>query len=47
MDRRPGAFLGVVFDRPTSPGNIGTLVRSADAFGAAGVIDHRARGRRL
>jgi tRNA G18 (ribose-2'-O)-methylase SpoU len=31
-------FLGVVFDRPTSPGNIGTLVRSADAFGAAGVI---------
>jgi tRNA G18 (ribose-2'-O)-methylase SpoU len=33
-----GAFLGVVFDRPTSPGNIGTLVRSADAFGAAGVL---------
>ena len=32
------AFLGVVFDRPTSPGNIGTLVRSADAFGAAGVV---------
>jgi tRNA G18 (ribose-2'-O)-methylase SpoU len=32
------AFLGVLFDRPTSPGNIGTLVRSADAFGAAGVI---------
>jgi TrmH family RNA methyltransferase len=31
-------FLGVVFDRPTSPGNIGTLVRSADAFGASGVI---------
>ncbi|BCJ61954.1 TrmH family RNA methyltransferase [Micromonospora endophytica] len=28
----------VVFDRPTSPGNIGTLVRSADAFGASGVI---------
>ena len=22
----------VVFDRPTSPGNIGTLARSADAF---------------
>lgn len=31
-------FLGVVFDRPASPGNIGTLVRSADAFGASGVI---------
>jgi tRNA G18 (ribose-2'-O)-methylase SpoU len=32
------AFLAVVFDRPASPGNLGTLVRSADAFGAAGVI---------
>lgn len=31
-------FLGVVFDRPVSPGNIGTLVRSADSFGAAGVV---------
>lgn len=31
-------FLGVAFDRPSSPGNIGTLVRSADAFGAAGVV---------
>jgi TrmH family RNA methyltransferase len=31
-------FLGIVFDRPASPGNIGTLVRSADAFGASGVI---------
>ncbi len=31
-------FLGMVFDRPSVPGNIGTLVRSADAFGAAGVI---------
>jgi TrmH family RNA methyltransferase len=31
-------FLGVVLDRPASPGNIGTVVRSADAFGAAGVI---------
>nr|WP_243715449.1 TrmH family RNA methyltransferase [Micromonospora sp. KC207] len=27
-----------MFDRPTSPGNIGTLVRSAEAFGASGVI---------
>jgi tRNA G18 (ribose-2'-O)-methylase SpoU len=32
------AMLTAVFDRPTSPGNIGTLVRSADAFGASGVI---------
>ncbi|PAZ14199.1 rRNA methyltransferase [Streptomyces sp. SA15] len=31
-------FLGVVFDRPTTPGNIGTLIRSADAFGASGLI---------
>lgn len=31
-------LLAVVFDRPTSPGNIGTLVRSADAFGASGVL---------
>jgi tRNA G18 (ribose-2'-O)-methylase SpoU len=35
----PGhGFLGVVFDRPAGPGNIGTLLRSADAFGAGGVI---------
>lgn len=31
-------MLVIVFDRPTSPGNIGTLIRSADAFGASGVI---------
>jgi 23S rRNA (uridine2479-2'-O)-methyltransferase len=31
-------FLGVVFDRPASPGNIGSIIRSADAFGADGVI---------
>jgi 23S rRNA (uridine2479-2'-O)-methyltransferase len=31
-------FLGVAFDRPSSPGNVGTVIRSADAFGAAGVI---------
>jgi TrmH family RNA methyltransferase len=30
--------LVVVFDRPTSPGNLGMLIRSADAFGASGVI---------
>ncbi len=28
----------VVFDRPSSPGNIGTLIRSADAFGGSSVI---------
>jgi TrmH family RNA methyltransferase len=31
-------MLAVLFDRPTTPGNIGTLIRSADAFGANGVI---------
>lgn len=30
--------LVVVLDRVASPGNLGTLIRSADAFGAAGVI---------
>jgi 23S rRNA (uridine2479-2'-O)-methyltransferase len=33
----PG-MLTVVLDRPASPGNIGTLIRSADAFGASGVV---------
>ncbi|WP_459547143.1 TrmH family RNA methyltransferase [Nocardia sp. X0981] len=28
----------VVFDRPNSPGNLGTLIRSADAFGASAVV---------
>lgn len=31
-------MLIVVFDRPTTPGNIGTLIRSADALGASGVV---------
>jgi TrmH family RNA methyltransferase len=31
-------FLGVLFDRPTGPGNIGSIIRSADAFGAHGLI---------
>ncbi|MTV24197.1 RNA methyltransferase [Nitriliruptoraceae bacterium ZYF776] len=34
---RPDALV-VVFDRPSSPGNLGTLLRSADAFGADGVV---------
>lgn len=34
---RPGAPV-VVFDRPSGPGNIGTLVRSADALGGSGLI---------
>lgn len=33
----PG-FLGVVFDRPSSPGNIGTVIRSVDAFDGSAVI---------
>lgn len=32
------AFLGLVFDRPASPGNLGSIIRSADAFGADGVL---------
>ncbi|MDQ3855687.1 MAG: RNA methyltransferase [Chloroflexota bacterium] len=31
-------LLVVVFDRPTSPGNLGTLIRSSDALGAHGLI---------
>ena len=40
LDRIPvgPAFLGVALDRPASPGNVGSIIRSADAFGADGVI---------
>jgi tRNA G18 (ribose-2'-O)-methylase SpoU len=31
-------LLSVVFDRPASPGNIGSLIRSADALGGSGVV---------
>ncbi|GLI01266.1 TrmH family RNA methyltransferase [Phytohabitans aurantiacus] len=31
-------MLIVAFDRPSTPGNVGTLIRSADAFGASGVV---------
>jgi tRNA G18 (ribose-2'-O)-methylase SpoU len=31
-------FLAIVLDRPANPGNIGSIVRSADAFGADGVV---------
>jgi TrmH family RNA methyltransferase len=30
--------LVVVFDRPSSPGNLGTLIRSCDALGVDGLI---------
>ena len=36
--RRADAPLLVLCDRPTSPGNLGTIIRSADAFGACGVL---------
>jgi TrmH family RNA methyltransferase len=35
---RTSPLLAVAFDRPASPGNIGTIVRSADAFGVHGLI---------
>jgi tRNA G18 (ribose-2'-O)-methylase SpoU len=34
---KPGMVV-VVVDRPASPGNLGTIIRSCDAFGANGVI---------
>ncbi len=38
LDRLDPTGLTVVFDRPTQPGNLGTLARSADAFGATGLV---------
>ncbi|WP_229929060.1 RNA methyltransferase [Kitasatospora xanthocidica] len=38
LQRADDSFLGVLFDRPTNPGNIGSIIRSADAFGAHGLI---------
>jgi TrmH family RNA methyltransferase len=40
IERLPRAddLLVVVVDRPGNPGNLGTIVRSADALGACGVI---------
>lgn len=32
------SFLGMVFDRPSLPGNVGTIVRSLDAFGGSGLV---------
>jgi len=34
----PDDFLGMVFDRPTQPGNIGAILRSMDALGGHGLI---------
>lgn len=34
-DKTPFVLL---FDRPSSPGNLGSLIRSADAFGADGIV---------
>jgi 23S rRNA (uridine2479-2'-O)-methyltransferase len=34
----PDDLLVLVLDRPSSPGNLGTAVRSADAFGAHAVV---------
>jgi len=37
IDMHAGSTV-VVVDRPVSPGNLGTLIRSCDAFGVRGVI---------
>ena len=33
-----GNLLVVIFDRPSSPGNLGTIIRSCDSFGVNGLI---------
>ena len=38
MEQAQGSPLYVLFDRPQNPGNLGTVIRSADAFKAAGLI---------
>lgn len=39
MEKKAGEkSLFVLFDRPQNPGNLGTVIRSADAFGADGLI---------
>ena len=35
---RPADGVVVLVDRPSSPGNLGTIIRTADALGAAGVL---------
>ncbi len=34
----PEKFLITIFDRPSSPGNLGSSIRSCDAFGTDGII---------
>lgn len=31
-------FLALIFDRPSNPGNLGTLIRSGEALGASGIV---------
>lgn len=38
LSRLDPTGLTVVFDRPSQPGNLGTLARSADAFGASALV---------
>ncbi|CAN5429404.1 TrmH family RNA methyltransferase [soil metagenome] len=40
LERIPirATLLVLIFDRPASPGNLGTLIRSADALGADGLV---------